>query len=119
MENTLHTLLTKSALLVCLFVSTTTLSADHMCTDCHNSESPGTNDLTKPLSALCVDCHAARITAGEHKVDIAVNTLDKTQVIILPLQGEKLTCITCHDPHKISLALRMPTNELCVQCHKK
>ena len=119
MENTLRTLLTPSALLACLFIGTTTLSADHMCADCHNSESPGTNDLNKPLSVLCVDCHAARIAAGEHKVDIAVNILGKAPGSVLPLQDDRLTCITCHDPHKASLALRIPANELCEQCHKR
>ena len=114
-----RTLLTLSALIACLFISTATLGADHQCADCHTSTAHNTDDLKKPLSALCVDCHAARITAGEHKVDIAVNILGKTPGITLPLQGNKLTCITCHDPHKASLGLRLPTNELCGQCHKK
>jgi predicted CXXCH cytochrome family protein len=113
------TLLTFPVLLAWLLFSTAIIGADHKCTDCHNSESPSTNDLNKPISALCVDCHAARIAAGEHKVDIAVNALGKTPNITLPLQGGKLTCVTCHDPHQTSLALRLPTNELCMQCHKK
>jgi predicted CXXCH cytochrome family protein len=114
-----RTLLTLSALLACLFISTVILSADHQCADCHVSAVHNTDDLKKPLSALCVDCHAARISAGEHKVDIAVSILGKTPGNTLPLQAGKLTCITCHDPHKVSLALRLPANELCQQCHKK
>lgn len=107
-------LLTLPALLACLFISTIILGADHNCTDCHNSAAPSLNDLNKPLTALCADCHAARITAGEHKVDIAVSIPSNT----LPLQGGKLTCITCHDPHQASLALRLPAQDICRQCHK-
>ena len=106
-------------LLTWLLFSTAIFGAGHQCADCHKSESPSVNDLNKPISTLCVDCHAARITAGEHKVGIAVSALGNTPNMTLPLQGDKLTCITCHDPHKNSLALRLPTNELCVQCHKK
>ena len=120
MNRTLFTLL---ALLVCLFISTATLGVDHQCADCHVSTPHNNDDLKKPPSELCVDCHAARISAGEHKVDIAVSTLgempDYTLSSKLPLQAGKLTCITCHDPHKTSLALRLPKNELCQQCHKK
>ena len=116
-------LLTLPVLLTWLLLSLVVLGADHQCTDCHASTSHNTDDLKKPLSALCVDCHAARISAGEHKVDIAVSTLGEMPDYILanklPLQAGKLTCITCHDPHKTSLVLRLPKSELCQQCHKK
>ena len=108
-------LLTLTALSAGLLISTIIFGADHNCTDCHNSATPSVNDLNKPLSALCADCHATRIVAGEHKVDIAVNIPANT----LPLQGGKLTCITCHDPHQPSLALRMPAQDICRQCHDK
>jgi predicted CXXCH cytochrome family protein len=101
-----------------LFISPLALGADHKCNDCHKTSSPGKADLVKPLSTLCADCHAARLAAGEHAVDISLSsTMDNKMA--LPLQNGKLTCITCHDPHKASLALRLTDPDLCQQCHNR
>ena len=88
-------------------------SADHSCTDCHNSGTPSNTDLIKPLSSLCADCHAERIAAGEHVVDITVTAATNT----LPIQNGNMTCITCHDPHQTLAALRKMDPELCRECH--
>ncbi|WP_455218424.1 cytochrome c3 family protein [Kaarinaea lacus] len=91
-------------------------AANHNCTDCHGTQSPGATDLVKPLSMLCADCHQARIAAGEHRVDVPVTTAGNNA---LPLSDGKMTCITCHDPHGTSLALRMKDPDLCNHCHKR
>jgi len=90
-------------------------ATDHTCTDCHATSTPGANDLINPLPDLCVDCHAERIAAGEHIVDIPVSEPDNT----LPLYDGVMSCATCHDPHQPFAALRMEDPELCRQCHLK
>ena len=103
------------ALSVCPGMSSVVFGAEHRCGDCHTSAAHNVDDLKKPLSALCAECHVARIAAGEHKVDIEVSATENT----LPLKDNKLTCVTCHDPHKMGFALRLPKDSLCKQCHKK
>ena len=103
-------------LVVTLLASPFALGVEHACPDCHGSSTPDSTDLKKPLSTLCVDCHQARIAAGEHAVDIPVNPAES---LVLPMDNGKMTCITCHDPHGSSLALRMTDPELCSQCHKR
>ena len=100
--------------MVCLTLCTTA-SADHSCTDCHNSATPSNTDLIKPLSTLCADCHAKRIAAGEHVVDIPAFSPNNS----LPLHNGVMTCATCHDPHQPFAALRMVDPELCEQCHPR
>lgn len=103
-------------IIVIVFLVCSSAYAEHTCTDCHSSDTPGATDLTRPLSTLCNNCHQARIEKGEHQVNIpATFTGGNT----LPLQDGKMTCITCHDPHGSSLALRMKDPELCTQCHKR
>ena len=108
-------LLTAPVLLVVWLMLSNTAQADHSCTDCHSSNTPSNSDLNKPLSPLCADCHAERIAAGEHLVDIPVITSKDP----LPLNKGVMTCVTCHDPHQPVAALRMVDPELCEQCHPK
>jgi len=98
-----------------LLISGGALGADHNCADCHRSTDPNNNDLIQPLSGLCADCHIERIAAGEHVVDIPVNIPSNT----LPLENGQLTCITCHDPHKVFAGLRMGGMVLCRECHAR
>ena len=98
-----------------LLISIDSNAADHACSDCHGSATPGASDLIRPLSGLCADCHRKRIAAGEHAVDIPVTAPNNT----LPLHNGEMTCITCHDPHQAFAALRMEDPELCTQCHKR
>ena len=103
-------------MLLTAFLISSVSYAEHTCTDCHNSDTPGATDLIKPLSTLCSDCHQERIAAGEHQVDIPATFVEGNT---LPLQNGNMTCITCHDPHGSSLALRMTDPDLCKQCHKR
>lgn len=107
--------LTGIVLLMVWLVPGNTALADHSCTDCHNSATPSNTDLIKPLSSLCADCHAERIAAGEHVVDIPVIALNNT----LPLHNGLMSCATCHDPHQPFAAVRMPDPKLCTQCHPR
>ncbi len=86
------------------------------CTICHVTENAGNGALLKKKpSELCLDCHPDRVPPGEHKVDIPPSMPVKK----LPLTDGKITCITCHDPHKnlYGALLRLPQTELCMVCH--
>lgn len=89
------------------------------CTTCHGSHQKdrGTLLLKKPLSELCIECHPDRMAPTEHKVGI----VPSMKVGTLPLTDNKLTCITCHDPHsnRYGRMLRVPAKDLCRSCHLK
>ncbi len=103
------------ALALLLAVGATPVAGHQQCRDCHESGTPSASNLKKPLSSLCIDCHQARVDAGEHAVDIPVNTAPTA----LPLQAGVMTCVTCHDPHAQGIALRMSDPELCQACHRR
>ncbi len=87
------------------------------CTTCHGShrKDNGTLPLKKPLAELCIECHPERMAPAEHKVGIIPSMNTGT----LPLADNKLTCITCHDPHsnRYGRMLRVPAQDLCQRCH--
>ena len=89
------------------------------CTTCHGSHQKGKGSLPlkKPLAELCIECHPERMTPTEHKV----GSVPSMQTGTLPLVDNKLTCITCHDPHsnRYGRMLRVPAKDLCQRCHKK
>ncbi len=115
MEKYLTKMMIQGLATTVLLISTHINAADHICSDCHASATPGANDLIQPLSGLCADCHIDRITAGEHVVGIPVTAPDNT----LPLHDNVMSCATCHDPHQSFAALRMKDPALCRQCHQK
>jgi predicted CXXCH cytochrome family protein len=85
------------------------------CSICHTQEGGKGGELNKALSQLCLDCHQDRKAPAEHKVDI-VPSMD---VKGLPLFNGKITCATCHDPHRNihGRLLRLPGRKLCFVCH--
>lgn len=87
------------------------------CSACHGSHNTNVPEplLVKPLSALCLGCHQDRTAPNEHVVDV----VPKTKVQGLPLKDGKMTCVTCHDPHKNvnGKMLRLPQKDLCLRCH--
>jgi predicted CXXCH cytochrome family protein len=86
------------------------------CTTCHLDAVPQTGgELKKGLSALCLDCHPDRKAPAEHKVDM----VPPMKVKGLPLTDGKMTCATCHDPHRNlhGKLLRMNPRDLCIVCH--
>jgi predicted CXXCH cytochrome family protein len=89
------------------------------CTTCHGSRQKDQEALLlkKPLAELCIECHPERMAPTEHKVGITASMKTGT----LPLADNKLTCITCHDPHsnRYGRMLRVPAKDLCRRCHLK
>ena len=87
------------------------------CATCHGSHDTTALEplLVKPLSTLCLDCHPDRKAPKEHVVDVT----PKTKVQGLPLKDGKMTCVTCHDPHKNDYGkmLRIKQKDLCLRCH--
>jgi predicted CXXCH cytochrome family protein len=85
------------------------------CALCHRDGSAPQEGLRKPVSGLCLDCHPERTAPAEHKVDI-VPAMD---VRGLPLTAGKITCVTCHDPHRNTFGslLRKKQTDLCLSCH--
>ncbi len=85
------------------------------CSLCHLDIQKGP-ELKKPVSVLCIGCHQDRQAPNEHIVDVVPSMKVKT----LPLSGGKITCTTCHDPHRNTYGklLRVPQNKLCSHCHR-
>jgi predicted CXXCH cytochrome family protein len=107
-------------LLFCLVPVSFVYSAGrHECSFCHLPHTGGKGMLLKtPVNDLCLECHPDREGMKEHRVDITPSMHVKN----FPLSDEgKLTCITCHDPHRSSSPnlLRMGASELCLECHPK
>ncbi len=81
-----------------------------LCQRCHFPDLK----LTNGPDALCGECH--KFGHGNHPT----NVVQKTAIKDLPLlDGGKVACHTCHDPHRKKSVLRKPFNELCLTCHKK
>lgn len=80
-----------------------------LCQRCHLQD--GT--LTAAPNALCAECHSFR--HASHPVEV----VQKKAVKDLPLlEGGRVACHTCHDPHQKRRVLRKPFNELCRACHR-
>jgi predicted CXXCH cytochrome family protein len=83
-----------------------------LCQRCHL---PGDGGLTSGAISLCVSCHA--FGHGNHPVDV----VQKQPARDLPLlEGGKVACHTCHDPHDLKrnrAGLRLGFSELCLRCH--
>jgi predicted CXXCH cytochrome family protein len=80
-----------------------------LCQRCHFPDLK----LTGAPNALCQECH--RFRHGNHPVDV----VQRTAVADLPLlDGGKVACHTCHDPHRKKSVLRKPFNALCRSCHE-
>jgi predicted CXXCH cytochrome family protein len=81
-----------------------------LCQRCHTPDLK----LTNGPNALCQECHT--FPHGNHPVDV----VQKTAVRDLPLlEGGKVACHTCHDPHRKKSVLRKDFNALCTSCHRK
>ena len=92
----------------------------HECRYCHVTfHETAQAQLNSPLSGLCLGCHPDRMSPNEHKVDI----VPSMKVGGLPLSREdKITCVTCHDPHGTGgypMLLRASPEALCFKCHFK
>lgn len=83
-----------------------------LCQRCHQ---PGDGGLTSGAISLCVSCHA--FGHGNHPVDV-IQKLPAREIPLL--EGGKVACHSCHDPHDLKrnrAGLRFPFTELCLRCH--
>jgi predicted CXXCH cytochrome family protein len=118
------------------------------CASCHVTHAASGPALspvasTDGASGLCITCHSTDGVAAEkawldhgHPVD---EVLTEVVDYRLPLESGKMNCLTCHDPHRWSMAagvthgkgneegnaldsfLRLPDDEnsqLCTACHR-
>ena len=81
-----------------------------LCQRCHLPDLT----LVAAPNALCRQCHSFK--HGNHPVDV----VQKTPAAGLPLlEGGRLACHSCHNPHRAKAPLRRPFNELCKSCHSR
>lgn len=107
------------AFLVTLFISPLkgeVLKKPHEdCLQCHKEKD--SKELKSPINELCLKCHPLS-TQRDHPVNLKASV--KPERLPLDIE-EKITCITCHEPHgktKEEKLLRMQFNTLCRECHK-
>lgn len=82
-----------------------------LCQRCHFPDLK----LTNAPNALCGECHA--FDHGNHPVNVVQKAPVPTDLPLL--EGGKVACHTCHDPHRKGKVLRKEFNTLCVSCHKR
>jgi predicted CXXCH cytochrome family protein len=85
------------------------------CTLCHIED--GASVLKDGINETCIGCHPES-PGRDHPIGIVIKGISEK----LPLDREnKITCITCHEPHgkgTVGRLLRMEFNTLCMFCHK-
>ncbi|HEC16357.1 MAG TPA: hypothetical protein ENI99_07285 [Sedimenticola sp.] len=88
------------------------------CTACHLSAKPNAinNELVRPLTTLCTECHMGRDKGLDHAVGVSMTPGSSGW---LPLIGGRIECVTCHDSHTTGKGfLRVEPKELCISCHR-
>ena len=73
-------------------------------------------------AAGCIECHrpGVDLPGGHHPVDVALPAALAGSG--LPLQGGRMTCLSCHDlaaPPPGRLRLPMAESRLCRACHEQ
>lgn len=85
------------------------------CTVCHIEEDSST--LKAGINETCIGCHPSS-PGRDHPIGIVIEDVSEK----LPLDREnKITCVTCHEPHGKGTEgrlLRVEFNDLCILCHK-
>jgi predicted CXXCH cytochrome family protein len=97
---------------------------DEGCQTCHGMHEPPVLPHGERVAGVgpqaCLDCHTTDRT--DRHVDLAAGHPVGTRVVdahgALPLDGGRLACTTCHDPHGgDERLLRADVGQLCVSCH--
>jgi predicted CXXCH cytochrome family protein len=85
------------------------------CTTCHMEQD--FKAIKTKINETCLRCHPTSI-GKDHPVGVVSTIVPEG----LPLdEGNKITCITCHEPHgknTVDKLLRKDFNSLCIACHK-
>lgn len=98
---------------------------DSGCTLCHGTPTDE-SDQHKGLKSLserlknCQTCHSKKEGIGNHKTDISYKTkYNNPRPKDLVLIGDKIVCITCHNPHSSEHEnlLQKAYVPLCHTCH--
>lgn len=95
--------------------------SDHQrlaCTKCHNEgyEEHPHEASAKESTSTCTDCHSKKADLVEIQFEKSVHATNLT---------DKFVCTTCHNPHVMRLATKMPDphkivaqdNRVCLSCH--
>jgi hypothetical protein len=104
-----------------------------------STSSPGVDlRYTDTLTALCISCHQmGPHPTQDHLVPMTkamledLRIFEEQRMVRLPLDEERVTCVTCHNPHERGLLkgpagigadeekrMRLTTfNEQCTPCH--
>lgn len=95
----------------------TTIEAHQDCALCHVDVEKKPAALKAAISDTCLGCHQSS-KRNDHSVGVTPKVIPEG----LPLDKEnKITCVTCHEPHGKGAGeklLRMEFNTLCRACHK-
>ena len=106
------------------------------CTECHLSEQGRELRLGGDHIALCNRCHGVDgVSADPHPVAVQLQTpMQSTIPAAWPLQNNKITCLTCHEPlmqmhenplsqlmnpHFLRSAYTASPGDFCFTCHQK
>lgn len=100
---------------------------EKQCFSCHIDPDGAPKRLRKPVTELCVSCHAIIMEAASHPYDIAPRIAFVPPD--LPLDNGLLTCNTCHNVHmeaKIIFGLKShflrravsDIKDFCLACHE-
>jgi len=87
------------------------------CLSCHQPHRPLSTAKSK-----CISCHAKKIS-HQHQRDISIAQTNRAKDVVLD-HDNKLSCITCHDPHRGTdkdkyLRPKKAVVKMCVSCHDK
>ncbi len=97
-----------------------------VCRSCHrphNAKQDARLIVTTDEGALCVSCHADHSrTQSQHPIAVALSPTRRAAIAgIGGVAGDKLTCLSCHDPHDSSAGTLLRTNatgaNACRVCH--
>lgn len=98
-----------------------------VCRSCHRPHGINTDArliVTTDEGALCVSCHADhRASASRHPVQVRMSATTRAAIEgIGGVAGNKLTCLSCHDPHGSTAGSLLRTDargaDACRLCHQ-
>jgi len=121
-------------LLLLAYIAYSELNEPHSFTEqecfrCHKSPYDNPYDLVNvSVTQMCAPCHRIIVKTATHPVEVYPVKVKVPSD--LPLQGGKITCVTCHDIHTErheffgfkTYQLRRPDSDIrffCIACHER